>query len=126
MRQILFDRGTLILEGFSDEEVPECFSFDHRIRRPRAQAYHYRSLILHLQNCGLKAEDQARHYGRHAFTATKELPPRPYQSEALAAWRAGERQGVVVLPTVHSTARARGASVLSLLYRRAAVHSAHV
>ncbi len=99
MRQILFDRGTLILEGFSDEEVPENFSFDHRIRRPRAQAYHYRSLLLHLQSDGLQAEDQARHYGRHVFTASDELQPRPYQAQALEAWCDADKRGLVVLPT---------------------------
>jgi superfamily II DNA or RNA helicase len=44
-------------------------------------------------------EDRARGYGELALGARVHREPRPYQAEALAAWRAHQGRGVVVLPT---------------------------
>jgi superfamily II DNA or RNA helicase len=44
-------------------------------------------------------EDRARRYGELADGARVHREPRPYQAEALAAWRAHQGRGVVVLPT---------------------------
>ena len=44
-------------------------------------------------------EDRARRYGELALGARVHREPRPYQAEALAAWRAHQGRGVVVLPT---------------------------
>ena len=44
-------------------------------------------------------EDRARRYGELELGARVHREPRPYQAEALAAWRARQGRGVVVLPT---------------------------
>jgi len=44
-------------------------------------------------------DDRARGYGELALGARVVREPRPYQSEALAAWKAQQGRGVVVLPT---------------------------
>src|SRR5262249_46631251 len=44
-------------------------------------------------------DDGARKYAQLASGAQIQRAPRPYQAEALAAWRAARGRGVVVLPT---------------------------
>jgi superfamily II DNA or RNA helicase len=44
-------------------------------------------------------DDRARGYGELTLGARVVREPRPYQAEALAAWRAQQGRGVVVLPT---------------------------
>lgn len=94
-----FDRGTLLLEGLPEAEVPASFTWDPRVKLWRAPAQAYHEVVLTLHRRKAPYRDDARGYevlGRpHRSTRT----PRPYQQEALAAWKAGGRRGVVVLPT---------------------------
>jgi superfamily II DNA or RNA helicase len=93
-----FDRGTLLLEGLADEEVPAGFVFDERVKLWRAPASAYRSALAALHRRG-PYEDRARAYGPIGRPHETARQPREYQAAAVAAWKAAGRRGVVVLPT---------------------------
>lgn len=101
-----FDRGTLVLdvaEGHALDEavVADAFLPDPRAAgRLRAPAIAYRRALGLLYKGGVKTEDAARAYETLEWDGTKrERVPYPHQAEALEAWRASGRRGVVVLPT---------------------------
>ncbi len=99
MRTLRFDRGTLLLENWPQDEVPPGFIFDARVGLHRAPAIRYFDVVLDLHRRGIPYEDQARNYEpleRHHHT---DRTPREYQAEALAAWKANGRRGTVLLPT---------------------------
>jgi superfamily II DNA or RNA helicase len=95
-----FDRGTLILhpppkgKAWLDYAV-----WDDRIERFRIPAIHYRLLVETLQAEGTNFKDDAKSFEAIALTSVLQREPYPHQQEALAAWMAAGRQGVVVLPT---------------------------
>jgi superfamily II DNA or RNA helicase len=99
VRILRFDRGTLLLEGFPDEEVPPSFRKDARVGMWRAPAIAYHQVALDLHKRGIPYDDQARAYGPLNREHRSERTPRDYQREAVAAWRAAGRRGTVVLPT---------------------------
>lgn len=91
-----FDGGTLVLDGPSAEALPEGFEWDPRIARARAPAIEYSRFIQNYRD----TEDRAKAYERlddltHLSTRTA----RPYQDEAVAAWKKARWRGVIVLPT---------------------------
>jgi superfamily II DNA or RNA helicase len=99
--------GTVALRGVADdvraqltEDVPQL-AWDAREACLRTPAMHYASLVLALRARGIEGEglvDEARRYPD--VTAPSRVPAlRPFQEEALAAWRKNKRRGVVVLPT---------------------------
>ncbi|MEZ5397950.1 MAG: DEAD/DEAH box helicase family protein [Bryobacterales bacterium] len=94
-----FDRGTLLLEGLPDDEVPEGFVYDDRVHLWRAPALCYRTALAVLHRRGSPYDDQARAYVPLGRPHRSVRTPRPYQAEALAAWQRAGRRGVVVLPT---------------------------
>ncbi|HEX8456594.1 MAG TPA: DEAD/DEAH box helicase family protein [Pyrinomonadaceae bacterium] len=96
-----FDAGTLVLDGASQSatDVPAQFRWDERVRRWRAPALNYRHVVKAFKRAGLIVEDRARAYHRFDFPTKFTVEPRPYQQEAIAAWRRAERCGVVILPT---------------------------
>ncbi len=97
-----FDAGTLLLDGVEREaadDVPESFRWDERVRRFRAPALAYRHVVKSLMRRGVAFADQARAYHEFDFPTKFTVEPRPYQQEAISAWRKAERCGVVILPT---------------------------
>ena len=97
-----FDAGTLLLDGVEREaadDVPESFRWDERVRRFRAPALAYRHVVKSLMRWGVAFADQARAYHEFDFPTKFTVEPRPYQQEAISAWRKAERCGVVILPT---------------------------
>jgi len=103
MLSLDFDRGTLLVRGMDEGgldalRVPDA-RFDDRVGAVRLPAYRYAQLILDLRARGLTYDDKARAYGRLENVARPPREPRPYQAEALEAWRRAGRRGVVVLPT---------------------------
>ena len=98
-RLIRFDGGTLVLEGFSPSELPPDARLDPRIGLHRAPASAYAPLVLAMHRTRTPVRDEARRYAALDRDWSGERAPRPFQTEALAAWRAAGRRGVVVLPT---------------------------
>lgn len=98
-RRLRFDRGTLVLDGFPADEVPEGFVWDERVQRHRGVASRYPALVLDLHRRKVPYVDEARAYGVLERTHARDREPRDYQIAALAAWKAAGRRGTVVLPT---------------------------
>ncbi len=98
-RRVRFDGGTLVVEGFAAEELPREFVFDPRVGFPRGPASAYAGLVLPLHKARIPWEDDARAYSELGRAWVSSREPRPFQTEALAAWRSAGRRGVVVLPT---------------------------
>lgn len=128
---LTFDRGTLLLRGGRPDgptgedggepllDLPDA-RLDRRVEAVRVPAHRYHAAVLALRARGLGYEDRAR-----AYTVLEDLgrdppPPRPYQEEAVTAWRAAGRRGVVVLPT------GAGKTLVALLAIRDARRSALV
>lgn len=98
-RLVRFDRGTLLLEHFPPSELPEGFVHDPRVGLPRGRASRYHDVLLDLHRRGVPYDDRARRYERLDRPWDEPNEPRDYQREAVDAWRAAGRRGVVVLPT---------------------------
>ncbi len=103
MVALTFDRGSLLLRGLDPalaERLPEARADGRLGGAPavRVPAHHYHSVVRLLVGLGIGFEDRAQAYERLDL-ATPDLTPRPYQLEAVAAWRAAGRRGLVVLPT---------------------------
>ena len=96
-----FDRGSLLLRGLDDPALlpPVEACLDPRVGALRVPAHHYHLVVRGLIARGLPLDDQARAYDELAEGPAPPVEARPYQLEALEAWRAAHRRGVVVLPT---------------------------
>lgn len=94
-----FSAGTLELRGIPAEAAPEGFVWDPRTACLRAPAMAYARAVLALRRDKIPYRDEARAYPEIAGEPRAHRAPRPYQEEALAAWRRGQGRGVVVLPT---------------------------
>lgn len=96
-----FENGTLALLGASkdDARLPDALVWDARAACHRAPAMTYAKAVLALRRAGIAYVDEARKYEELAHGALVHREPRPYQSEAVAAWKARQGRGVVVLPT---------------------------
>jgi superfamily II DNA or RNA helicase len=98
--KLKFESGTLILEGAEETDaVPSQFVWDNRTRHFRAPAYLYRHIIKEFIRTKTAYEDEAKKYSTFDFRPKFHVEPRHYQTESIAAWRASERCGVIVLPT---------------------------
>lgn len=94
-----YDAGTLVLDGPGPDELPAGFTWDARVRRARAPALQYGAFLDEVRG-KIEVDDHARAYKkldglRHLSTRTA----RPYQEQAITAWKAARWRGVVVLPT---------------------------
>jgi len=97
---LTFDRGTLILHPPPrGKDWLDLAIWDDRIEKFRVPAIKYRSLIELFQASGTEFLDQAKGFHSLELISSLEMSPYPHQSEALAAWKLAQRQGVVVLPT---------------------------
>jgi superfamily II DNA or RNA helicase len=96
-----FESGTLVLAGVErdDPRVVPPLQWDARSGSFRAPGAAYAPIVLGLRRKELTFDDQARRYEELARGARVHREPRPYQSEALDAWRRAGGRGVVVLPT---------------------------
>jgi superfamily II DNA or RNA helicase len=99
--RIRWRAGTLEVDGL-DAEQAEALSglrLDRRAGRYRAPAMAWAELLRSFKAAGIPFEDEARAYPDLDRPARALREPRPFQSEALAAWEQGGRRGLVVLPT---------------------------
>jgi superfamily II DNA or RNA helicase len=98
--ELAFSEGTLELRGFPPgEELPAECRWDARSACHRAPALAYAELVLELRRRKLAYEDRARAYVELEPKLALEREPRPFQSEALDAFRRASGRGVIVLPT---------------------------
>jgi superfamily II DNA or RNA helicase len=93
--------GTLELRGWpADLEPPAAaLEWDARTACHRAPAVAYADVVRGLTVGKLPFEDGARRYAVLETGARAHREPRPYQTEALDAWRTHRGRGVIVLPT---------------------------
>jgi superfamily II DNA or RNA helicase len=95
-----FESGTILLTGVNrDSDVSDFFVWDERIKQFRAPAFVYRHIVKDFLRQKIDFDDKARKYLKFDFAAKFYVEPRPFQHEAIAAWRAAERCGTIVLPT---------------------------
>ncbi|HEY9638837.1 MAG TPA: DEAD/DEAH box helicase family protein, partial [Coleofasciculaceae cyanobacterium] len=95
-----FDRGTLLLHPPPRGKAWVDFAtWDDRVERFRVPAIQYRALVELLQSEGTAFADEAKAFAPIELKAKVERSPYPHQQEALTAWMAAGRRGVVVLPT---------------------------
>ncbi|OUC16484.1 MAG: helicase [Alkalinema sp. CACIAM 70d] len=97
---LTYDRGTLILHPPPRGKAwVEFATWDDRIEKFRIPAMQYRDLILALRREGTEINDHARAYQELDLLPSFQRSPYPHQAEALEAWKAQGKAGVVVLPT---------------------------
>ena len=99
---LLFDRGTIILQGFSDGVISRLESwvkYDQRTKNWRAEARSYREIATLLRELKVTFNDHARAYSLLRLELKAPLVPRTHQSAAIAAWKSAGYRGVVSLPT---------------------------
>lgn len=97
---VRFVGGTLELSSVPEEfSLPEDARWDARSACHRLPAYRYADLLRSLHQKGIAVEDQARQYEQLELSLQVKREPRPFQKEALVAWKKQKSSGVVVLPT---------------------------
>ncbi|CAN5512820.1 DEAD/DEAH box helicase family protein [soil metagenome] len=99
MIDLTYDSGTLVATGNFSSTLPEPFVWDDRTQQWRAPAGAYRKAVLELRASETPHKDNAAKFTRLQLESRVALEPRPYQKEALGAWRKAGLRGVVALPT---------------------------
>jgi superfamily II DNA or RNA helicase len=98
--QIRFDRGTIVISGARGAVDPATLPgmvWDPRVRVWRAPADAHAAILARLERAVTMPEVMA---GSGSTAATWTAPElRWYQREAIAAWAAAGRRGVIALPT---------------------------
>ncbi|HLM76830.1 MAG TPA: DEAD/DEAH box helicase family protein [Rubrobacteraceae bacterium] len=97
--ELSYEAGTLLATGAFSGTPPEPFVWDKRTEQWRAPANAYRETVLELRNLETHYKDYAASFEKLSLESRVAMEPRPYQKEALNAWRREELRGVVVLPT---------------------------
>jgi superfamily II DNA or RNA helicase len=99
--RLRFVAGTIEIGGLPVDaaSLPSGCAWDERTACWRAPACRYADVVRGLRARGIAYTDEARGYETLARPALVHREPRPYQTAALAAWRAAGGRGVVVLPT---------------------------
>jgi superfamily II DNA or RNA helicase len=105
MITVSFVAGTIEVRGAKPDELAvdaalsgSC-AWDPRTRSFRAPAVAYADVVRALVASKVAYEDRARRYTELAEGARVKRELRPYQAEAIEAWRKTRGRGVVVLPT---------------------------
>jgi superfamily II DNA or RNA helicase len=99
MVEVRFRSGTIEVEGLADDFAGLPATWDPRSACHRAPAHCYADILRALARKQIAYQDSARRYSILPDGARVRQEPRPYQREALAAWRDAGARGVVVLPT---------------------------
>jgi len=97
--QLHFDKGSLVLKHFeaSNARLESPWQWDDRSGSYRCLAFNYAKLLKSHHHLNL--EDRAKGFENRSWTWSEDRTLRPYQMEALEAWRRARGRGVVVLPT---------------------------
>jgi len=101
MVTITFVAGTLVLHDVRRDTawVPEACVWDDRIDCYRAPAVAYADVVRAITRAKVPFADEARRYEIFEQGARVMREPRPFQEEAVQAWRQHRCRGVVILPT---------------------------
>ncbi|MEI7892266.1 MAG: DEAD/DEAH box helicase family protein [Myxococcales bacterium] len=100
MVSLSFVAGTLEVRGWPDPgPAVSGLIWDPRSQCHRAAASAFSAVVRALMHAGIPFEDHARRYGDLSTPPRAHREPRPFQLEALEAWRRAGGRGVVVLPT---------------------------
>jgi superfamily II DNA or RNA helicase len=95
-----FVSGTIEVRGLEAPlEELSSIAWDARTASYRAPALAYADVVRALVRASIEYDDTARAYEETALDLRVAREPRPYQSEAVEAWRKARARGVVVLPT---------------------------
>ena len=100
--QVTFDQGSLKLTDCPRsilESLPDVIVNDARMSSHRAEARHYRDILLEAKRMDVSVDDMARSYSSLSCELRKPIVPRTHQKEALDAWCKRGFAGVVSLPT---------------------------
>ncbi|MHB1560911.1 MAG: DEAD/DEAH box helicase [Isosphaeraceae bacterium] len=99
--RLVFEAGTLIVEGLSegDDSPPPGLKYDFRTRQYRAEAIWYRTIVEQLRARKRSYQDAARSYEPSSWRLQVAKQAFPHQVEGLKAWWEAGGRGVVVLPT---------------------------
>ena len=73
--------------------------YDERFGCWRSDASDYADIVMYLYGNKIPYNDMARKYQKAEFRFCGERSPRPYQTEAVEAWKAAGRRGIIALPT---------------------------
>jgi superfamily II DNA or RNA helicase len=92
--------GTIDIRDLPDGFVlPAGAAWDARTASHRAPAVLYADIVLALRAADVAYEDRARAYVELDRPLGVRREPRPFQTEALDAWKRARGRGIVVLPT---------------------------
>ncbi len=96
-----FNEGTLLVTTAPDCKVPfeNWCVYDERFECWRAEASEYANIIKYLYSNKIPYNDIARKYQKVEFRFHETRDARPYQAEAMEAWKSSGRRGIIVLPT---------------------------
>jgi superfamily II DNA or RNA helicase len=107
-----FERGTLVIDGPWADELPGVL-WDPRSSSRRAAAHRFGALVAEASLRGAGVTGDLRDRWAPAPRSARDLGLRSYQSQALAAWSAFDRRGVIVLPTGAGKTRVAIAAILN-------------
>jgi len=103
MLTLRFSAGTLELHHVDDDDEPVLLGCgvkrDARSRTWRVPAVAYFKVVRGLVRAKRPFVDEAKAYGQGLTSRDTDKSPRAYQQQAVDAWKAHQRRGVVVLPT---------------------------
>lgn len=97
--ELSFEGGTIVVAGLERGFEAPGLRFDDRVDRHRAPAFEYRRVLGALIRAGYEVEDNARQYEPLELFIEDAPEPYEHQAEAVQAWEAGGKRGVVILPT---------------------------
>ncbi|GGJ13724.1 ATP-dependent helicase [Halobellus salinus] len=103
MLTLRYDDGTIRLDGVDDADVAveslPGVAWDDRGLVARTSAYRYADLRDTLGERGVAFEDEVATSVSERLSVSHAYDLRPYQAEAVAAWREAGERGVIELPT---------------------------
>ncbi len=94
-----YEAGTIILENPGRVKLPPFFLWDKREKKWRAMALYYQEAINFFRLQGMEIVNRIPQFPRLGLKLRSHFDLRPYQREAIEAWRRVGYRGTVVLPT---------------------------
>ena len=96
-----FSEGTLLVSAPQGCPVPfeNWCVYDERFGCWRSDASAYSDIVMYLYSNKIPYIDNARKYQKADFKFNEAREARPYQTEAVEAWKSCRKRGIIVLPT---------------------------